>query len=187
MSTGRSPRFRQDYGNHASAPTHQIVILNMLSRQDYNRRVVDVTRAALRAGLQHPEKHSAEVKPPGNAGLCTRREEKCESGASRSQRPANRRAKWRSGLVPGTLAKTCPPRRPITTQAVLAVLGESPRRGARAKSRLEIVASIRGAKVGRRRPGKPHSTAPRRRRLGKTRLKVLPLSCGQSHARKSSP
>ena len=45
-------------------------------------------------GCSRPEKQAAEVEPPGNAGLRTRRVGKCECGASRSQHSALR---WLKG------------------------------------------------------------------------------------------
>ena len=41
----------------------------------------------------------------------------------------------------------------------LAVIGQPAGWGAQTESRLEVMAGIRWAKVGRRRPGEPHSTA----------------------------
>ena len=76
------------------------------SWRDVNRKISRMSPRSWK-----PRECRRRAGSPGNAGLRTRREEKCECGASRSQRSARRRAVRRPGLVPGTLARTCPPRR----------------------------------------------------------------------------
>ena len=50
---------------------------------------------------------------------------------------------------------------PALSNSTAPVFGQSAGCGAQTESRLEVMAGIRWAKVGRRRPGERHSTAPR--------------------------